>query len=478
MNFSNHPVFTEIKTMLCSLLMEEGLVWHEKKQWIKSIDAFSRAKEISRNLYTKSLKKKIKTIIANDTYDNFYGESYERSLIHFYLVLNYYLLSQRQKDTSSHYLLKARAEILDWDSWQTSIREERLGKTVFKYDLLAKVFGGMVHENIGGTQEMAIALQLYKDAKEILFRNYNCYEDFNDNFRKFKADYSRLPSMNKKQVQEKYVSATERQMELIRFLNGKIENIKQKKKHNISLIFQNGLIPPKKPEKYYYSLVSAMKGNKSSIIQKIGVAVLTLFALEKLRLVPPPENWTLGKFYWGATLSQITMNEAAISFELPKVEKIGKAKKMVLHIFKKGKKILETPLILINPMGDMAREAISEKNFWLYGRTGIRVALKHITAIVSSFLTYKAMSKDKKNNFLARSIAVSQYLIASKAIAKSERADIRYWSSLPKEFRMVSLYLPKGEYDLKILFGEKYKDVGFVSIDGKKKKYFINYRTI
>ena len=58
----------------------------------------------------------------------------------------------------------------------------------------------------------------------------------------------------------------------------------------------------------------------------------------------------------------------------------------------------------------------------------------------------------KKNNaeFLSKQIAVFQYMASAKLIAESEAADTRYWSTLPQNIRFTHVYLPPGEYSVKI----------------------------
>jgi hypothetical protein len=66
---------------------------------------------------------------------------------------------------------------------------------------------------------------------------------------------------------------------------------------------------------------------------------------------------------------------------------------------------------------------------------------------VASFATYKALGGGKSNeNFLAKNAAVIQYAAATRLIEESEKADTRYWSTLPNEFRMVDIEIEPGNY--------------------------------
>ena len=172
----NEPTFKEKKTALL-LHMEKGLLFHLMGKTKESLDHLSKAKSIHQKLYTVRLKKKIQTLVTNETFDIYYGSVFERSLIHFYLTLGHFKLYQ--KSQKRNHLLNARAEVVSWDSFLDTQQKTRRGKSVFKNDLLAKTFGAFIHETIGTKKELGIALRLYKDAKILLFRNYNSYKTYN-----------------------------------------------------------------------------------------------------------------------------------------------------------------------------------------------------------------------------------------------------------------------------------------------------------
>jgi len=60
---------------------------------------------------------------------------------------------------------------------------------------LLKLYGAKVHELVGSPEDLQIASILYKDAKDILFKNYNTYPTFNSSYKEFKRDYDKLASM-------------------------------------------------------------------------------------------------------------------------------------------------------------------------------------------------------------------------------------------------------------------------------------------
>ncbi|MBT3586174.1 MAG: hypothetical protein HN509_14805 [Halobacteriovoraceae bacterium] len=512
-------------------LMEKGLVHHAAGNYHQSVMALGDAKELADKLYTIRLSKKAAAAIANDSYDVFYGEKYERSMIHFYLALNHLLIYQKgsyeaytpakkdaklipekklSKDDLRREQMAARAEVMAWDSYLTTLRNERGGRSVFKNDLLSKVFGGYVHEMIGSLNDLNIALQLYKDAKKLLFRNYNGYKTFNSNSKKFKKDFSKLPGMGKNAVARKYVNKTSYSRSLISFLNYKIlsmtQNIrpkdfknmvsihkpsvktlkrlkKERKKYsNVAVVFQRGLIPLKVPQKHYYGLDKAMKSKNSSTaaMAAVGHFVLTTFAANKLGLIPPPRSYSPVGAAVGVQVASVAARHASISFELPKIKNTATRAKTILQVWGKNGKLVQSQVIpIINPMGDIAEEAVAENSATRYTRLGARLAAKHIVGIFAAYLTYKGLRS--KNEFLAKSAALLQYTGTSKAIEASERADTRYWSTLPWDLRVLHLSLPVGQYKLKALVKEgantKSYDLGALAVQ-KNKKQVVNFRSL
>lgn len=148
---------------------------------------------------------------------------------------------------------------------------------------------------------------------------------------------------------------------------------------------------------------------------------------------------------------------------------------------KDNKEVLAKDVPLINPMGDIAEEAVFESSAWTYTRTGFRLAAKHATAIAASFATYRALGGGNRgqnnNDFLARNAAVLQYIGAAKAIEESEKADTRFWSTLPNEIRLVDLDLNPGLYHLEIRQSPTEKiSLGDVEVPAQDSPVLVNIR--
>ncbi|OUR96512.1 hypothetical protein A9Q84_09185 [Halobacteriovorax marinus] len=493
-------------------LMEKGAILHSMGHYGQSIQVFEKAKKLATDQYTVRISKKLKTYIGSDSSDIFYGEKYELSMLYFYQTLNHFILSYSEKidelkvveakeqivwnnhsgKSQREELYRARAELLAWDSFLNDLKNERSGTAVFKDDLIAKVLGGQIHEAVGTSKDREIAYQLYKDALKLLLKNYNGYKSFNLKSKEFVSDFDKLPSLGMKKVKQDYISKTKHQKELQFFLKTKVltlakklrsrswkrdirpfdidlKKIKSKRESNVSIVLQEGIIPSKIGEKQYYGLGKYLdKGGASA-------AIISLFAADVLGLYPPPNTYNPAGAYLGYNVAKLAVTEAAIKFELPKIEANTINNHLVLEIWSNEAKVKEVIVPVVSPLGDVAEQAIVEQSAWLYPKIGTRLATKHAVAIAAAFGTYSAL-KRQSGAFLAKNAAVIQYVASSKGIELSESADTRQWSTIPATLRIVDLFLKPGTYQLKIRsVGPKTKtqQLGQLMIsDGKKKHFF------
>ena len=88
---------------------------------------------------------------------------------------------------------------------------------------------------------------------------------------------------------------------------------------------------------------------------------------------------------------------------------------------------------------------MESKRAGVYAKIGVRVAAKHAVAIVAAYTTYQS-----KPDFAGQMMAMGMYALSNKAIAASELADLRFWSTLPNSLQMTSVSLKPGEYSLEL----------------------------
>jgi hypothetical protein len=484
-------------------LLEKGLLEHTLSQFDQSIASLNKARNLSQELFTSRLSKDIQVLIANDNYQEFYGETYERSLIHFYLALNNFLLYQ-ENSTRRDRLFSSRAEILSWDSFLKARTNQTRGSSVYKDDLLAKIFGGFIHERLGTREENSIALQLYKDARKLLFRHYNAYKSFNKKYKSFIEHFEKLHTLELSLVESQFIKKTPFQQEIDQFLIYKIltvtkklnrslyqqylkklnpsEQMKRKlqKQDNVTVLLQRGLIPEKVPRVEYYPIALArphIHVHNSSLIfdPSMGKNVLHY----------PPKDYSPYYYDWSSQKNHNIYGQLAVKFEIPIFKDGRPSERLVLRVLDfNGRPIKDEKLVLINPMGDLARAALAEKAASTYTRIGIRLATKYLTALAAFYATYQGL-KEKLGQSLAMLIAQSELALTTSMIENSEKADLRYWATLPEEFRIASFHLPPGKYRLRALVKDSFNEdagikksflLGALEVKESDTSRLLNYR--
>ena len=397
-------------------LLEQGMLHHLQQEYFQAQKYFDEARKLSDRLFTVSLSKKALAIVGSDTLDNFYGEIYERSLLRFYSALNHYLLYQQgfyesytkgkqhfpRQELSSRerrrHLDGARAMVLEWNAKIKQWRGEWAGATVYKDDILAKVFAAFIHQQVGGKSELNTARLLYRDAQRVLLQNYNAYPSFNHWHEKFKADFAQLPQLPPAEVEKKYISATSWAQDLSGHLQLREKSVFKKQQHNMMVVLHQGLIAAKRPKKYRFPL------DLASRIKTIATGEMTVidFCLQ-----------VLGMASDGGI--------PAIEFELPDISPQQIVANFSLHISQQGKLIQTLPLQLVNPLSDIAQAAIAEHALAIRLRLGARLAGKQIAAIASAYASYQAAVRSGTPKLAAEFIAAGIYLAANRAVALSEQ---------------------------------------------------------
>lgn len=436
--------FNEKESALLKLL-ELGMVQQLQGKYDEALKTFEAAQELSDKLFTVSISKKVKAAVTNSNFDNYYGEKYERSMIRYYLSLNHFLLAQKGEDDKQKrfHLQASKAVLLEWNSLLDSYKATSGGVVAYKDDLLAKTFGGFVHEHAGSRTDRRIALNLYKEAKKVLFKVFNTLETYNAKSDKFKEDLKKLSQMPLKKVEKDYVSRTQWADQLLNFLDQRIESLQKGKKEEALVVIESGFIAPKVAKKIDFPIPAALmpvKTNKRDFLS---------FSSRMLAL----SAGSLPKIY----------------FELPKVPYSPVNGEATLEVRKEGKPVLEKPLVIVNPLANLASMIMEEKSGSLYTKIGTRLATKHITALVAAYGIYK-LTKKKSGDFLANAAAALSYAASNKAIEASERADLRNWSLLPHHYRITTLDLDSGLYELvlKLKEGERQSQKILGTVDIKK----------
>ncbi len=471
-------------------LFESGSLYFAAGNFLAATTQWELAKKQIED-YIISVSKEAGTFLFNENIAQYKGETYEISLMYFYLSSAYFNIYQqgyvmdanpdvkakdkwiRRELTDQQrrtYLFAARASVLAWDTFfQTLQRSNR--KTLYQSDLLVKLMGALIHEAIGGA-DLQIALQLYQDALVVFYSIGPIYPSFNKKF----LDYlkkTNVEDLRRTSAPDKHFEATDYFYQTELYLKSRIYWItKNHRASSLKEVSQRFKIDGKNilPESLSTQLVASsgliqekkgrlinlgLRGLTSNIqdpatraaVHAVGEVVLMMFAMNTLKLVPNSGYMSYGEFMFAHDMSRVAANEVAVEFEVPMVEL---PKNVIAPKFKNN-----NSFYLVAPVSELARIAIEESAALRITRTGVRVGIKYLIAIIAAYKTYQ-MSKD---NPFGPTLVMAQFILSSKGILQTERADTRHWTLLPSDIyfapiekaeQNVLIKLPQAERKLSV----------------------------
>lgn len=466
------------------LYMERGRLNYASGEYKDAANDFTAAIELIDAQYTKSITRESSKWVLNDAAGEFFGAPYERSWLFYHQALAHWRIYQEGKlppEEARRHLFSARAALLAWDSFFQEWQRATGGKTLYRHDLAAKIIAGEVHEATGIRADLQIALQLYKDGWKLLNTLSPAYATFNKSSAEYAGTLEKaLNDSAEFRVPTKHREATVLAAETRGFLLDKIVSLTQslranelsqlaqqlgvtaddikkagKTKGTVAFILEEGVMPPKSAEEINLGikgLAALSKDPKTSAqIARVGSEVMAAFAVNMLGL--GPRNVTdVGRFTATHNLMTVAAHEAAIAFEVPIIPPGNLPQEFWLLIRDaKGQEVATAPWSVVTHLEDVARQNLEEESSQRILRTGVRVAVKHITAILGAMAVYRSLAEnEKEDNMLAKYAAVGSYIAATKGIAYSERADTRAWLTLPRTLRIAEFDLKPGSYKVEM----------------------------
>ena len=454
--FVNDPKFYPEENSALLRLFERGSAEYLIGNLYQALKTFEQAQKLSDELFTKSISKAVVSAVAGGSLDNYYGEKYERSLIRFYQSLIHYRLYKsgvyeaRTEDgvkiaaknldnnEKRNHLVAARSILLEWDSLLNSYKGELAGKSLYKQDLAQKLYGAFIHEEFGTSDDRQIALGLYRDAKEVLLRNYNSYPSFNKKFKEFNDNFSKLASMPLDKVKAEFISPTVNEEGLEKFIDEKIAKLSANNKDNVTVVLSAGLIMPK-------------------MAKRVVVAMLPGITVKDIKpgdiFIPVPPQVSVALAVLGGDLNTFlawVLALGAIEFEIPFINDYpGDQDWTVEAILSGGGQEIKFPMVLLDPMTNIAVREFNDGQTARVATIAAKTAVLHAAAIVAA---YQAWQKAPKDNVLkqraAKAAAIAAYKAATVGINATLKTDLRYWSILPNQIRFGSAKAPNGKYKL------------------------------
>jgi hypothetical protein len=426
--------------------LEKGQLSFLEENYLEASVLWEKARELLKSYYRKKLTDKVLAGIANSNYEDFHGEVFEQHQFFFHLSLAYLRISQLKNTPSREKvrtLMQARAVLLDWDSFIKSLESNGV-KAFYRESFLARFYASLLHEVIGSREDLQIAFQLMKDAKNLMeFKNFQV---LGDHIKQMLGES--LVRLAKKLGRKK---------ETRLFSSSYKINLEKIDMYPVILIIDRGQIAEKEAIIVPFGLQQALDCNSKAAgtnLLNIGMTVLSGFSNGVLGLGYERER------YQNSTYIRYLYNisSTALELEMPVRAEKGMVSNTPLNLViddnenRSGPKTI-TPDFFFS-ISELSKAAIDNDFEDIYFRTGMRSSMKYLTAIIGSYKLYQSMTQKQKNNQtfevngFASLAASASFALAVAGIKASEKADIRYWSTLPDHLLIKELTLGLGNYSI------------------------------
>lgn len=442
--------FKEKKSELLYFL-EKGLTFFRLENYDDAVREFQNAKSILEQIEKKIYSYKGKVTVINPLNRDFYGEDFERSYLYYYLGLSYFKLFSRSGDRQM--LFSARAEVKAWDDFFRSIKQKR--KTSLYYsDIQFRILAGLIHETLGGTTELQIAKSHYQNGlREI--GALKLYRNFNVNALSYGNEYFKKVKKYRKYHHGDFSSNR------TSFLKSYIEQrlkVLGKNRNNLTVFLDYDVVPKKRNRRVDLGLSAFAKGDHSlgtRILSLAGDIAFKSYLYNTLNLRPSGyylsnhPNYTYD--YYQSRGFSTRGSGAFFQFAVPIVKNEVSRKRFTVKILSEDKKMIaQKEVFLTSSLGEISKVTNRDRIGHYISTTGARYMAKQALTLAASYASYQVL-KQKNNQGLAGLAGLVTYFGGSALNSLSERADLRTWSSLPKEIYLSEFELEKGKYFIQVI---------------------------
>lgn len=437
-------------------LMEAGMISYRNAEYDQAMKLFQQAIDVYEMQY-KKLTEMLKSAIVQQTGNDFQGRPFELSYLYYFATLSAY--QEYLKTNKQNLLFSARSYLLLWDNYLKSLAEHQ---SYYTNDYYARFFAALMHETIGGRSDQEIALQLYQDADQLFNQEIDdathhnlsssssspLTNEFSETFKNNFHDVVvhrilRLASILRSAEISKWVEQYEKKYHKKFTL---LDHVKKSPNASdqlgsVTFLSHEGLIPELKADVIDLNINHAKNDPSATgeVHNFADDANFSLFAYQVLGLK--------GAIY----------GLASLKFEVPLVEYHlpQEFSKQQIKVFDaQGNVAGSCNLELIQSLGSWSQRSNAAERSSRLLTTGARFAAKHVAAMIGAYALYKSMTvglKKGESSGFATLSAMASYFGAAELISLSEKADTRYWSTLPSDIYSCSIELPKGVYSSQVV---------------------------
>ncbi|MFH1784532.1 MAG: hypothetical protein ABH868_06535 [bacterium] len=381
---------------------DRALLLHLEGEWAESNKMLQKAEALADSYFTKSISSEASTFLISDNMRPYYGEDFERAMIHVFGALNYIYMGEFDEA-----LVEARRV----DLFLSRLKVDYGHKNFYTEDAFIRYLMGIIYESRGEINDAFIsyrkALNRYKETQgaygvkvppELVQSALQAASDmgFRDEYFEIKNEF---PKLSENFVPEK----------------------RKKTNGEIVLLHYNGRVPHK--------IDSIFKMEFGRAWGFVGMVDIAGEAQEEVNNV--------------ATVIETIASEEQVIIAFPKF--VPSPYSIFISEVQVGDEIHRTELV--QDIGAIAVKNMEDRKGRMFFKSVARAAIKFALAKGA-----ERKIKEKTKSEVAQWILTKAVKTAS---ALTEKADKRSWRTLPDQIRMSRVSLPGGTYPVEVTFVDK-----------------------
>lgn len=404
-------------------LLHRGMVHHRLGNWQSSNAAFQAAERLAEDRYTKSVSQALGSALINDKTLDYNPPPHERAFMHYYGMLNYLQLGDREAA-----LVEARKANAFLERYT---REN--GHRTYAADAAVQYLAGLLQLAERNGSDAIVSLRKAGEAYDVYRARYGVPTP-----RFVGADLARTAA-------EAGMAdvATETAK---RFGLGSAELGSQAGSGQLLVLVENGYIAHRVEQKLYVPILgseaAALSSGGAAAALTVGVQIvdrtLTLFR-ETNRgneyAKAYQDGYVLGALVTGGDLFTVAWPKYALWANAVEDIQVTAG-------------TLRREALVVNDLSAIAARHFEEDKSGILRRAVFRAAGKY--ALVKFGEKQAEAAGNKAGGWWGEAAKFGAGLAGKKLADATEQADTRSWSSLPAEIRAARFTLPPGEHDVTI----------------------------
>ncbi len=385
--------------------MDRGMTLHLAGDYVRSNVELEKADREVERLYTRSIRGETAAFLTNDTLLPYEGEPYEHVMINVIKALNYVGLGQ---------LTEALVEARQIDHRLNVLSDRAKSKDSYRDDAFARYLSGVLYEASGDVNNAFIA---YRNA-------YEAYDSM--------RAWSRVPPPSMLQADllrtSEALHLNQEFEEYRRRFPGAtwVSQAMQQQLAQVVVIGYNGRAPRK--EDHFLDLPISLDALQLVLLNK---GVIHYSNRQPNRAADSLLYGLNGRIVRVA-LPRLIPQKSQVSYE--EVTVAGKA----------GASYTAHSQLMQNTTA-LAEKALSERFAGIATKAVARAAVKFAAAEAATRGAQQAVNKDD-----APWVGLAVALLTKGLAVASEESDKRSWRTLPDEIQVARLWVPAGDYDIRI----------------------------